>query len=146
MCARLNGGAGGEWNCQSCGMVGCWPTKHQCFRCGTPRYARNGGAVGGKPRGPPREQKASTPTPTTGEPTFRTPRRGTPQNRGTAPSVPAPSLDGQGGGMTLLSLLLCKRLDCRAVMSQVESKLVPPRPKDVFGPRRPSSTGRFSIT
>ena len=65
MCGRLRGGAGGgrvqiegEWNCQACGMIGCWPTKRQCFRCGTPRYVQNGGAVGGKPRGPPREQNA----------------------------------------------------------------------------------------
>ena len=63
VCGRLRGGAGGgrlqiegEWNCQACGMVGCWPTKRQCFRCGTPRYVRNGGAIGGKPRGPPGEQ------------------------------------------------------------------------------------------
>ena len=79
MCVRLRGGAGGgrfhiegsEWNCQSCGMVGCWPTKHQWFRCGNPRIARNGGAVGGKPRGPPRKQNAfgrPPPTPSMGEP------------------------------------------------------------------------------
>ena len=52
MCARLPGSVGGgrvpikgEWNGQSCGMIGCWPTKHHCFRCGTPRNPRNGGPL-----------------------------------------------------------------------------------------------------
>ena len=97
MCGRLRGGAGGgrvqiegEWNCQACGMVGCWPTKRQCCRCGTPR-----GAIGGKPQGPPREQNASNrppPSPSTGNPTYRVPRKGAPQNQGTSLPVPVPSM------------------------------------------------------
>ena len=103
MCARLLGGAGGgrvpiqgEWNCQSCGMVGCWPTKHQCFRCA---YARrhahgNGGAIGGKFGG----------TPSTGEQNaFRTASQRTRlRTEVTPPSFPAPAPDVKGGDMTLL--------------------------------------------
>ena len=39
MCGRLNGGGRtvivGEWDCQKCGMQGCWPTKHKCFGAAT---------------------------------------------------------------------------------------------------------------
>ena len=143
MCGRLRGGAGGgrvhiggDWDCQSCGMVVCWPTKRRCFRCGCPRFARNGGAVGGKPRGPPREQNAlgrPAPTLSSGDPTHRVPRRGAPQIKGTPPSVPVVSLDGKGGDMSLLISFPQTLGLPQDVMSQVESKLAPPRPEGDLG-------------
>ena len=57
MCGRLNGGGRtvieDEWDCQKCGMQGCWPTRHKCFRCGHPRYA------GGKVKFPERERTSA---------------------------------------------------------------------------------------
>ena len=48
-CARLLGSGRvpieGEWVCLKCGMQGCWPTRHPCFRCVNPRNPRNGGQV-----------------------------------------------------------------------------------------------------
>ena len=143
ICGRLRGGAGGgrvqiegEWNCQACGMVECWPTKRQCFRCGNPRYVRNGGAVGGKPRGPPRDQNAfgrPPPTPSTGDPTHRLPRKGAPQNKGTAPHVPV-----AGGDMSLLISVLQTIWLPQEFMSQVEAKLAPPRQKKSSDEKAPA--------
>ena len=119
----------GEWNCQACGTIGCWPTKRQYFRCGTPRYVQNGGAVGGKPRGLPREQNAlglPPPSTSTGNPTIRVPRRVPPRNQGTPLPVPV-----AGGGMSLpISFLQTIGLP-QEVMSRVESKLAPPRQKEI---------------
>ena len=50
MCARLRGGAGGGGrvpipgglNCQACDVIGCWPAKPMCFRCGSQRSERRG--------------------------------------------------------------------------------------------------------
>ena len=116
-------------NCRACGMIGCWPTKRQCFRCGTPRYVQNGGAVGRKPRGPPREQNAlgrPPPSTSTGNPTFRVPRRVPPRNQGTP--LPVSVADGD---MSLLVSFLQTIGVPQEVMSHVESKWAPPRQKEI---------------
>ena len=91
----------GRMDCQSCGMVGCWPTKHQCF----------------------------PPTHTTGEPTFRMPRRGIRNVTRGLPPVPASGrrTTTRHGSAHCFFQTLGLPLE---VMSQVEPKLVPPRPKE----------------
>ena len=132
MCGRFRSGAGGgrvqnegEWNCQACGMVGCWPTKRQCFRCCTPRYVRNGGVIGGQPR-EQNELGRLPPSPSTGNPSYWVLRTGAPQNQGSFLPVPV-----AGGDMSLpISFLQTPGLP-QEVMSQVESKLAPPRQKEI---------------
>ena len=91
-------------------------------------------AAGGKQRAPPREQNAlgrPPPTPSTGEPTHRVPRRGAPQNKGTPLSVTAGwegrPLDGKGGDMSLLTAFLQTLGLPQEVVSQVGPLLAPRR-------------------
>ena len=105
--------------------LGAGPRSASAFGV-APRYVRNGGAIGGKPRCPPREQNAlgrPPPSPSTGDPTRRVSREGATQNQGTVPVA--------GGDMSLLISFLQTLGLPQEVMSQVESKLAPPREKEI---------------
>ena len=66
------------------------------------------------------------PSNSTGNPTFRVPRKVPPRNQGTPPPVPV-----AGGDMSLLISFLQTIGLPQEVMSQVESKLAPPRQKEI---------------
>ena len=129
MCGRLNGGGRtvieGEWDCQKCGMQGCWPTKHKCFRCGHPRFA------GGRIKFPERECNAlgrPVVVPPRVNPTHRKPRQA-PQAAPVSPIVIE-----EGGMLGCNAQLLFEFLRQMGlpeeVMKQVQSK-VQPRTKEV---------------
>ena len=130
MCGRLNGGGRtiieGEWDCQNCGMRGCWPTKHKCFRCGHPRFA------GGRIKFPERERNAlgrPVVVPPRVNPTHRKPPRQAPQ---AAPVTPVVIEEGGllGCDTQLLFEFLRQMGLSEEVMKQVQSK-VQPRSKEV---------------
>ena len=130
MCGRLNGGGRtvieGEWDCQNCGIRGCWPTKHKCFRCGHPRFA------GGKFKFPERERNAlgrPVVVPPRVNPTHRRPPRQVPQ---AAPVTPVVIEEGGllGCDAQLLFEFLRQMGLSEEVMKQVQSK-VQPRTKEV---------------
>ena len=139
MCVRLRGGAGGgrvhiegEWNCHHVAWLGAGPRNASAFdvviramRGMGVRWEENHCLF----RGNKTHWDGPRPTPSTGDPTHRVPRRGAPQNKGTPPSVPVVTLDGKGGDMSLLNAFLQTLGLPQEVMSQVESKLAPPRPK-----------------
>ena len=130
MCGRLNGGGRtiieGEWDCQNCGMRGCWPTKHKCFRCGHPRFA------GGRIKFPERERNAlgrPVVVPPRVNPTHWKPPRQPPQ---AAPVTPVVIEEGGllGCDTQLLFEFLRQMGLSEEVMKQVQSK-VQPRSKEV---------------
>ena len=130
MCGRLHGGGRpvieGEWDCQKCGMQGCWPTRQRCFRCGQPRYA------GGKVKLPERERNAlgrPVVVPPRVNPTHRKPPRQTPQ---AAPVNPVVIEEGGliGCDTQLLFEFLRQMGLSEEVMKQVQSK-VQPKNKEV---------------
>ena len=130
MCGRLNGGGRtvieGEWDCQKCGMQGCWPTRHKCFRCGHPRFA------GGRIKFPERERNAlgrPVVVPPRVNPTHRKPPRQAPQ---AAPVTPVVIEEGGllGCDTQLLFEFLRQMGLSEEVMKQVQSK-VQPRSKEV---------------
>ena len=130
MCGRLHGGGRpvieGEWDCQKCGMQGCWPTRHKCFRCGHPRFA------GGKIKFPERERNAlgrPVVVPPRVNPTHRKPPRQPPQ---AAPVNPVVIEEGGliGCDTQLLFEFLRQMGLSEEVMKQVQSK-VQPKTKEV---------------
>ena len=99
---RLRGGSGGnnvdipgQWQCSFCQATRCWPTRKQCYRCGTPRVipTSDGPTRGPLGRAPPPARAKEPPTRSSGP----APQTVPPRNIGKAPP-PQRSPPGAGVG------------------------------------------------